>query len=58
MTEFKTAPELAEQIRTSENTLSWWRQVGKGPEYVRLGKRVLYPVDGIESWIAAERRTA
>lgn len=36
------------------NTLTYWRQVGRGPNWARLGRKVYYRVDDIEDWIASQ----
>ncbi|MFJ8308763.1 MULTISPECIES: helix-turn-helix transcriptional regulator [unclassified Streptomyces] len=38
-----TTSEVAERYRTSESTVRYWRQIGKGPRGIKIGKRVLYP---------------
>jgi hypothetical protein len=37
----------------STGTLANWRVQGKGPPYVKLGSKVLYPIDKLEAWEAA-----
>lgn len=43
MAEYLTTAEVAERYRTAESTVRYWRQIGKGPRGVKIGKRVLYP---------------
>lgn len=31
-------------------TLANWRSIGEGPRYTKIGGRVLYPVDAVNSW--------
>lgn len=31
-------------------TLANWRSKGKGPEFVKVGSRVVYPLDKLEAW--------
>ena len=38
--------------------ISYWRQHGGGPPYVRLGKRVMYPVDMLDQFIEKLRDRA
>ena len=52
-----TPTEVAEQLRVSTRTLEFWRHQGRGPAFVRLGKRVRYRPDDLEQFIA-EQRTA
>lgn len=37
-----TLPEVAEMLRTSPDTLRYWRHVGAGPRSGKLGRRVIY----------------
>ncbi|MGK5448046.1 helix-turn-helix transcriptional regulator [Streptomyces radiopugnans] len=39
---YLTTAEVAERYRTAESTVRYWRQVGKGPRGIKIGKRVLY----------------
>ena len=48
--------EAAEMLRVLRATLATWRAKGKGPPYVKLGRRVFYcPVD-LRRFIANARR--
>lgn len=46
-TAFLTAKELSTRWRLSLQTLANWRHEGKGPPFIRVGARVLYPIEGI-----------
>jgi predicted DNA-binding transcriptional regulator AlpA len=48
LTEAATAPLLRRKIKT----LQQWRQLRRGPRYVKLGRSVLYPRAEIEAYIA------
>lgn len=37
-------------------TLSVWRHRGIGPAYLKLGKVVVYPLDALLEWEAAQMR--
>lgn len=39
--------ELAKRWEMSHRTLQRWRMDGRGPVYLKLGKRVSYPVSSI-----------
>lgn len=41
--------ELAKRWGISPKTLQRWRSEGRGPRYLKLSKRVVYPVDEIEA---------
>jgi hypothetical protein len=47
---FLTSKEVADRWRLSDQTLANWRYAGKGPPFIRVGSRVLYPVEGIHSF--------
>ena len=48
--EFLTSKELSHRWRLSDQTLANWRYAGKGPPFIRVGSRVLYPIDGIRAF--------
>jgi hypothetical protein len=47
---YLTSKELATRWRLSEQTLANWRHGSKGPPFIRIGARVLYPVEGINAY--------
>jgi hypothetical protein len=55
---FLTPKEVATRWRISHQTLANWRSSGVGPPYVKIGNKVLYPVQGVHtfeinsSWLA------
>lgn len=51
-----TQLELAERWRLSGRTLEKWRQTGRGPRYLRVGGRVLYPANEVARFEAAQLR--
>jgi hypothetical protein len=55
---YLTAVEVAERLRVSVLTLANWRVLGKGPAYVKIGSKVLYPIDTLEEWELARRGEA
>jgi hypothetical protein len=42
--------QLAERWNISVRTLQRWRPLGLGPAYLRLGGRVVYPLDDVEQY--------
>ena len=42
------APDAPETVRS-------WRHNGRGPKHFKLGKRVLYAAEDVESWIESAR---
>jgi len=49
---FLTTEEVSERYRgqISVGTLRNWRAQRVGPPYVKIGKSVLYPVQGLDEW--------
>ena len=48
-----TPAEVAEALHTTTASLAQVRYRGDGPKFVRVGRRrVLYPWDDVEQWIA------
>jgi hypothetical protein len=43
-----TPAEAADHYRTTEDTLRHWRYTGYGPQFIKVGKHVLYPRAEIE----------
>lgn len=50
---FLTENQLAVRWHHSKRTLQRWRKAGKGPGYVVIGDRILYPAEGVSAF---ERR--
>ncbi len=57
MKQFLVTDEVAEMCRTSPNTVRFWRHVGRGPRSFKVGRRVLYAKDDVESWLEELQRT-
>lgn len=51
--EFLDEPQLAVRLCVSPRTLSWWRGKGIGPTYVRIGRKIVYPLGPLEEWLAS-----
>ncbi len=49
------ADQVANRLGLSVSTLAKMRLSGAGPAYSKLGRRVVYKPEDIESWIAANR---
>jgi predicted DNA-binding transcriptional regulator AlpA len=48
-----TTAEVAQKLEVSVRTLEHWRQRRVGPEYVRMGKRMIrYPAMALDDYIA------
>lgn len=53
--EYLTTKEVADRLRTSPETVRYWRHRGEGPPSWKCGRRVLYPREDLDRWIAAAR---
>lgn len=51
-TKHLTQIELAQRWRISPRTLERWRWLGQGPRYLKIGGRVVYRLEDIESFEA------
>jgi len=50
-----TQEELAKRWRISPRTLERWRWLRLGPQYLKIGGRVVYSLEDVESFEAAKR---
>lgn len=56
---YLTTQEVATILRTSPETVRYWRHLGnKGPASFKVGRRVLYAREDVEQFIAEARRKA
>ena len=49
--------DLADRWRIGRRTLDRWRWIGEGPAFLKLGGRVVYRLQDIEAYEAAQIRT-
>ena len=50
--------ELSRRWSISPRTLERWRWLGQGPRYLKIGGRVVYRLDDIETYEAQQVRTS
>ena len=50
---FLTPTEAADRCRVGTGTLANWRSQRKGPPFSKRGSKVVYPLDALEAWEAA-----
>ena len=55
--DYLTTEELATWLRTSPETVRFWRHVGKGPRSFKIGRRVLYARADVLAYIAERQST-
>jgi excisionase family DNA binding protein len=46
-----TRKEVAEMLSASVVTLDRWAHEGRGPRYIKVGGRALYPIAWLNEWI-------
>lgn len=54
--ELRTPDGAGVKLRTPTTTLQWWRTTGRGPKYVKIGRRVFYRESDLDEFIAAGER--
>jgi predicted site-specific integrase-resolvase len=50
--------ELAQRWGISPRTLERWRWIGHGPKFLKLGGRVVYRMQDVEAYEAAQLRSS
>ncbi len=48
--------ELSRRWSLSPRTLERWRWLNQGPDYLKIGGRIVYRLEDIEAYEAAQRR--
>lgn len=46
--------ELAAYLSVHPDTLMRWRQLNKGPAFIRIGKKIWYERSVVVAWLAAQ----
>ena len=52
-----TPKEAANRLRVTTGTLSNWRVQGNGPRFIKVGRKVLYPVAQVVAYETAALRS-
>jgi predicted DNA-binding transcriptional regulator AlpA len=53
---YLTPIQVSVKLGITKNTLVRWRKDGRGPRFVKLGGRIVYPSRELESWLESRRR--
>ncbi len=56
--ELLTLSEAAEILKVPINTLRWWRQLGTGPEFFKIGRHLVTTVGDVRGFIRQQRLAA
>jgi hypothetical protein len=51
VTRLLSTEEVAMALSLPRSTLDYWRVVGGGPPWIKIGRRVKYPMDGLIDWL-------
>lgn len=56
---FLTVDELCIRYKgkLTEKALANMRSAGKGPPYIKVGRKILYPMDALRTWEAARLKS-
>lgn len=56
---FFTPQQVADRYKgaITVRTLANWRSIGQGPDYVKIGGKVVYPSDALKIWEDSRRRS-
>jgi Helix-turn-helix domain len=49
--DYLTDTELADELRVHRSTLKRWRMSGTGPAFVKVGRRPIYMVAAVNTWL-------
>lgn len=55
MPTYLTTEETAQLLRTSPETIRYWRHIHKGPASFKVGRRVLYAAEDVEAFVEMAR---
>jgi len=47
--------EAAEKLRLSKGTLEVWRHLGRGPKYLKIGRRVYYSITDLNAYVESSK---
>lgn len=51
MSELMREDDVSQETGVPRGTLAYWRMVGTGPRWAKLGRRVVYRRGDLEAWI-------
>jgi predicted DNA-binding transcriptional regulator AlpA len=55
---FLDTDEVAEIVHMKPATLRYWRHVGKGPKFFKMGEhKVMYRQEDVEAWVMEQAGT-
>jgi excisionase family DNA binding protein len=51
-----TVREAADYVRLAMSTLNALRTAGRGPRFIKLGRKILYDVKDLDAWLERHKR--
>jgi excisionase family DNA binding protein len=51
-----TVKEAAQYVRLAMSTLNALRTAGRGPRFIKLGRKVLYDTKDLDAWLDRNKR--
>lgn len=52
--QFLEIEEVVALLRVSSSLLAKWRMRGRGPRFIKVGRRILYERSELSRWLAAQ----
>lgn len=56
MNDLLTTAEAAASLHIAPITLARWRAAGRGPNFVRIGKKLFYRPTDIDAWVDEQQQ--
>lgn len=50
--------EVAALLHVSRSLLAKWRMTGRGPRFMKVGRRILYECGEVSRWLEAQERSS
>jgi predicted DNA-binding transcriptional regulator AlpA len=50
--------DVAELLHISRSLLAKWRMLGRGPRFMKVGRRILYASGEVSRWLEAQERSS
>lgn len=50
--------DVAALLHVSRSLLAKWRMLGRGPRYMKVGRRILYECAEVTLWLKSQRRAS
>ncbi|RLV49073.1 DNA-binding protein [Nocardioides mangrovicus] len=53
--ELLTLAEVADFLRVPVNTLRYWRQIGRGPRFFKMGRHLVTSAADLRTWVQSQK---